>query len=87
MAEITDYICKEQEVFTVFKESIDPNIKKGFLDGKYGSDVKSLINGNFEDKDYENCIKKYIRSIAKQATIKMLSLKKTEIFKPTLKHI
>lgn len=75
------------DVFTVFKESIEPSIKKGFLDGQYGPEVKGLINGNYEEKDFQNNMKKYIKSIAKQATLKMLSLKKTEAFKPTLKHI
>lgn len=53
-----------------------PNIKKGIIEGKYGSEVKSLVNDEFEEKVYQTYLRKYIKNIAKQVTIKMLALKK-----------
>lgn len=75
------------DVFTIFKQSIEPNLKKGLLEGRYGVEAANLVNEKFEEKDYESNLKKYVKSIAKQVTLKMLSLKKVESFKPALRHI
>lgn len=87
LTEITEYISKEMEVFSIFKESIEPNLKKGLVTGQYGVEGKNIGAGKFEETDYENIVKKYIKSVSKQVVIKMLSVKKVEIFKPALKHI
>lgn len=40
------------EVFSIFKESIEPNLKKGLVTGQYGVEGKNIGAGKFEETDY-----------------------------------
>lgn len=57
----------------MFSESIEPGIKKKFLDGQYAPDVKEVFDEYLSEKIYTKYLKKYSRSLARQVVLKMLS--------------
>ena len=88
LAEIKEYIGKEADVFSVFSDSITPGIKKKFIDGEYGPEVKELLtDARLNQKVYEMHLKKYARSLGRQVVFKMLSERKVEAYKSIVKHL
>lgn len=55
-----------------------PSIKKKYIDGIYGADVKEILTNNMTDKLYKNYIRTYLRTLTKQLVKKMLQKRKVE---------
>ena len=63
---------KENDVFGVFNQSLEPTIKKSALEGIYELDVKELLGGSLKEEVYSKYLLKFLRPIARQAASRAL---------------
>jgi len=77
--EIREYILNEYEVFNVFNNAMEPDIKKRCLQGSYQPDVKEMIAGQLKEQTYRKYLQLFLKQLAKENS--ELSLKEYSLAK------